>query len=105
MVSYSLVKCLHHALQKMTCNKVMGVVFSSLFICSRGTKHQSGTLQKSKVFNIQKYKLTYTGLLNANIVKVSINNHNTKAPVYGASPSTYSPVTGNSCICCVKGSS
>lgn len=75
MVSYSLKKCLPHALQKIKCHKVMGMVFSSLFLCSKGTKHQSSTLQKSKVFHIQKYELIYTGVLNANLVKVYVTHH------------------------------
>lgn len=105
MVSYSLKKCLHHALQKMKCHKVMGVIFGSLSLCYKGTKYQSSTLKKSKVFGTQKYELTYIGLFNANLVKVYVTHHNTSSPVHGASPSTCSSVTGNNCICCVKGSS
>lgn len=66
MVSYSLKKYLHIALQKIKCHKVMGVVF----LCSKGTKYQSSTLKKSKVFGTQKYESTYIGSFNANLVKV-----------------------------------
>ena len=105
MVFYSLEKCLRRAFQKRKGHKVMGVFFNSLFLCSKGTNCQSCTLKKSEVFDTQKYELTYIGFFNAKLVKVYITLRNVEAPVHGASPSTCSSVTGNDCICYVKGSS